>query len=102
MPSTVYHPEMGEKPTPNLFHTHHNFSNSWSIFWVQSADSKARETLKALRVRPLKQLPIELRKVGEWSDASSAGEDGFSCLITSHGHQKLMDAGLCCCRALLD
>lgn len=102
MPSTVYYPEMGDKPTPNLYYTHHNFSDSWSVFWVKSADSKARETFKSLRIRPLKCSPIEPRKVGEWSDASRAGEDGFSCLVTSSSHRKLMDAGLCCCKALLD
>lgn len=102
MPSTVYHPEMGDKPSPNLFHTHHNFGNSWSVFWVKSADSIARETFKSLRVRPLKFSPIEPKKEGEWSDASTAGEDGFYCLVTSSAHRKLMDAGLCCCMALLD
>lgn len=102
MPSSVYCPEMGDKPTPNLFHTHHNFGNSWSVFWVKSADSQARETLRSLRVRSLKCPPIEPRNVGEWSDASTTGEDGFSCLVTSSAHRKLMDAGLCCCMALLD
>lgn len=102
MSSTVYYPEMGDKPTPNLFHTNHNFGNSWSVFWVKSVDAKARDVFKSLRVRPLKCSPIELRKEGEWSAASQAGEDGFSCLVTSSAHRKLMDAGMCCCKALLD
>ena len=102
MPSTVYHPEMGEKPTSNLFHTSHNFRNSWSVFWTENDDAKARETLKSLRIRPIKCVPIEPRKIGEWSAATQAGADGFSCLVTSGAHRKLMDAGMCCCRALLD
>lgn len=97
----MYHPEMGEKPEPRLFQTSYNYK-SYSLLWKGSDDEKARATLKELRIRPLKCSPIEPRKIGEWSWATRAGEDGFSCLISYDAHNKLFERDLCAHEMLLD
>jgi hypothetical protein len=97
----MYYPEMGDKPAPRIFQSQYNYK-SYSLFWKGSEDDKARSILKELRIRPLKCAPIEPRKVGEWSWATRAGEDGFSCLISFNAVSKLIDRDLCAHEVLLD
>lgn len=98
----LYHPELGERPAPRLFATHHNFSDSYSVTWPASRDEEARETLRRLRIRPLKCSPIRAETFGHWSPLRQFGENGYSCLISGHAHDKLFAADLCAHEMLLD
>lgn len=97
----MYYPEMGGQPAPRMFRTHYNYK-SYSVFWKGSDDENARATFKELRIRPLKCSTIEPRKMGEWLDATKAGEDGYGCLVSFNAVSKLMDRDLCAHEVLLD
>lgn len=98
----LYHPEMGEQPAPRLFATSHNFRDSYSVTWPKSRDAEARATLKELHIRALKCSPIRPELFGQWSSLRQFNEDGFSCLISGHAHDKLFKADLCAHEMLLD
>ena len=98
----MYHPEMGESPEPRLFATQHNYGRSYCCTWPASCDEQARRVLRELKIRPLKCSPIRAERLGDHDLLRHFDEDGFSCLISSKGHRKLMDQDLCASRALLD
>lgn len=98
----LYYPEMGGKPEPRIFYTHHNFRDSYSVTWGESKHAEALATFKRLRIRPLKCSPIRAEKLGSWSPLREIGEDGYSCLISSDAHDKLFSADLCAHEMLLD
>ncbi|CAG0999530.1 hypothetical protein RHDC4_03084 [Rhodocyclaceae bacterium] len=98
----IYCPEMGGKPEPRLFATRHNFRDSYSVTWPKSKDAEARAKFKELNIRALKCSPIRAETLGQWSPLRLFNEDGFSCLISGHAHDKIFAADLCAHEMLLD
>jgi hypothetical protein len=95
---TSYHPEMGESADPTaLFHTQHNFRDSYSIQWLVSRDTEARAALKRLRIRPR-----NVRQENSATYSTPFDGDIYAALITSQAEDKLADAGLRCLKMLLD
>lgn len=98
----MYHPEMGEKPEPRVFHSEFNYGNSYSVCWKVEDDACAREVLKKLRIRPAFGTSFKLEKQGDHMIATLAKSDMYGCLITGNAHRKLMDADVTANLALLD
>lgn len=104
--SVIYMPEDGQtfdgaqaNGNKKLFGTSYNYK-SYSVFWRKEDDEKARSTLKALRIRPIGR-DIEPSRAPGRGDAGSL-DDGFSCLVSTGAHRKLMDAGLVALGMLYD
>ncbi len=95
----AYTPEMGEERPERLFHSEHNFGKSYSLCWKVADDKQARAVLAKLMIRPK---VIELRKQGEWLEATRLQSDVYGCLITSASHRKLMSQDQTAERQLLD
>jgi hypothetical protein len=98
MTSSIYHPEMGETADLTaLFHTEHNFRDSYSIQWQASRDAEARAALSRLRIRPR-----NVRRENSASYLTPFNGDIFAALITGRAEDKLGDAGLRSHKMLLD
>lgn len=96
--TVIYYPEMNETVDPTaLFHTSHNFKNSYSVQWQAARNTEAQAAFKRLGIRPRNVRP-------ENSATYSTPFDGdiFAGLITSRAEDKLAEAGLRCLRMLLD
>lgn len=96
--STAYHPEMGETAdTTALFHTQHNFRDSYSVQWQVSRDVEARAAFKRLRIRPR-----NIRQESSTTYTTPFVGDIFAALITGRAEDALDAAGLRCLKMLLD
>jgi len=97
----LYYPEMHQKPEPRLFAAHY-VHRCYSLTWPASQDETARDTLRKLKIRPLKCSPICQKKLGQCYDLRQFNEDGFHCLISMNAHTKLFDLDLTATEQLLD
>ncbi|MGT2457778.1 hypothetical protein ACU4GI_33285 [Cupriavidus basilensis] len=97
-----YYPEDNQAPAARLFHSQHNFRDTYSLSWPVARDAEARTKLASLRIRPAARTTITRGEPGEWSDATRLGEPVFHCLISGHAHSKLTDLDVTAQRVLLD
>lgn len=102
----IYYPELDQEPERRLFNSSHVINSKYSVFWRESDDKAAREALAKLGVRvdTGKKNSVDSRyhKVGEWSEASKAGENGYSVIVTFRIAQTLIDQDLTAHKMLLD
>lgn len=98
MASKSYHPEMGETAdTTALFHTQHNFRDSYSVQWLASRDAEAQAAFKRLRIRTK-----NVRRENSATYSTPFSGEIFVALINGNAEDKLGEAGLRCLKMLLD